>query len=97
MSRKIPEVVLLTYENVKQRSERDKRAYEESITNYTNKFISISDTSQLTQIDTPCTKQSIEEEALPPPLIYSTRADMEHDEKACGANFKRKCMILDEQ
>ena len=39
MSRKIPEVVLFTSEQVKQRSEQDKRAYEESITYYTNKYI----------------------------------------------------------
>ena len=98
MSRKIPEVVLFTSEQVKQRSEQDKRAYEESITYYTNKYISTSDTSQPTQIDTqqPCLIQAIEE-TLPEPLIYKTRSDMGHDEKVSGASFKRTCIILDEQ
>ncbi len=98
MSRKIPEVVLFTSEQVKQRSGQYKCAYEESITNYANKFISISDTSQPTHIDThqPCTKQAVEE-SLPLPLIYKTRSHMEHDEQVSGASFKRTCLILDEQ
>ena len=96
MSRKIPEVVLLTSEQGKQRSEQDKRAYEESITNYTNKFISTSDTSQpMPMVDTQplCTKQVVYQ----PPLIYNTRSEMEHDEKVSGASCKIKCVILDEE
>ena len=57
-SHKIPEVMLFTSDQVQQRAEKEKLAYEESIINYTNKFISVNDTSSQLMIYTqqPCSK-----------------------------------------
>lgn len=92
---KIPEIILYSFEQVKQRTHQDKLAYEESIKNYMNKFISVNGTSSQPMVDTqqPRAKQVVDQA----PLIYWTRADMEHDEKVSGASFKRKYIILDEQ
>ena len=95
----VPSIInYLTDDQINKRAAQNKRAYEDSTTNYMNKFILTSGaSSQPTQIDTqqPCTKHTVEE-ALPP-LIYNTRSDMEHDEKVIGATLKRPGIILDEE
>ena len=74
---------------------RAKIAYEKSIHDYSNKFIS---NGGFVPIYTDIEQNYIEQhEQELPPLIYKTRVDMINDEKVSGACFKRKCMILDEQ
>ena len=83
-------------EQIAQYSEKDKIAYEKSIQDYSDKFISIGGSIPI-YTDTQQNYIEQDEQELPPPLIYETRSRMINDEKVSGSCFKRKCIILDEQ